>query len=54
MMACRKFELYKCVMEKICNRFPSFKPQQLMANYESAMRRGFKKTFPDARLLGCR
>ena len=41
-MTCRKFELYKRVLERIRDRFPSFKPQQLMADYESAMRRGFK------------
>ena len=53
-MTCRKFKLYKRVLEKIRDCFPSFNPQQLMADYDSAMRRGLKKTYPDARLLGCR
>ena len=53
-MSCRKFEMYKRVLLKIKERFPIFQPQQLMADYETAMRRGFKTSFPDARILGCR
>jgi len=53
-MTTRKYKMYQLLFKKIQEIFPNFSPQMVMADYEAAMRKGLKTTFPDMRLLGCR
>jgi hypothetical protein len=53
-MSCRKYKLYEGVFKQIKDLFPDFRPQELMADWEAALRRSINMIFPDARLLGCR
>jgi len=53
-MTSRKLQLYKKVMDLIKANYPDFKPVQMMSDYETAMRKAFKDTFPESRLFGCR
>lgn len=53
-MTSRKLALYERVFQKIKDHFPTFKPPNMMSDYEASMRKAFKKKFPTSRLLGCR
>ena len=48
-----KIGLYKRVFKFIRQHVPNFKPLQMMADYELAMRKGFRAVFPSAK-YGCR
>lgn len=53
-MQSRKMPLYKKVFRAIKLENPDFNPGQMMSDYERAMRNGFLKSYPTARLFGCR
>jgi hypothetical protein len=53
-MESRKTGLYLEVFKKINSVYPNFKPQQVMADFEAALRKGFSTTFPDSKVFGCR
>ncbi len=53
-MTSRKVGLYKKVFKFIKSQIPGFKPPQIMADYERAMRSAFKSVFPTSRVFGCR
>jgi hypothetical protein len=53
-MESRSVALYRKVLDLLKSVFPEFQPKQLMADYEAAMRKAVKVTFPTTRLYGCR
>ena len=53
-MTSRRLALYEKVLDVIKSHYPNFKPLQMMADYEAAMRTAFKSRFPSSRLYGCR
>lgn len=53
-MTSRKVGLYRKVFKFLKDKVPNFRPPQMMADYEKAMRNAFKEVFPMARLYGCR
>ena len=53
-MTSRKVALYKKVLEHLKTQYPEFQPKQMMADYEAAMRKAVKATFPTTHLYGCR
>jgi hypothetical protein len=53
-MTSRKIGLYRKVFKFLKEKVPNFKPPQMMADYERAMRNAFKSVYPTSRLFGCR
>ena len=53
-MTSRRLALYEKVLDVIKGKYPNFKPLQIMADYEAAMRTALKSRFPSSRLYGCR
>ena len=53
-MTSRRLALYEKVLDVIKTHFPNFKPLQMMADFEVAMRTAFISRFPSSRLYGCR
>jgi len=53
-MGSRKTGLYNEVFTKLKTAFPSFKPQQVMADFEAGLRKGLTTHFPDTKVFGCR
>ena len=53
-MTSRRLALYEKVLDVIKGHYPTFKPLQMMADYEGAMRKAFMSRFPSSRLYGCR
>ena len=53
-MTTRRYALYKKVMQIIKQKYPHFRPMEIMADYEWACRKALRTDFPRSRLLGCR
>ena len=53
-MTSRRLALYEKVLDVIKHHYPHFKPLQLMADYELALRTALKSRFPSSKLYGCR
>lgn len=45
--------LYKGILEKIRDKFPSLQPKEIMSDFERSLRNAVGAVFPEARVVGC-